>query len=417
MLELVSKGWLALGRLFSARSPAYPAQAAEQGCPADAGQAKDQALCSTVSSSSIAGPTACAGTIAEHIDLDAPEFARDPFPHFEALREFGPVHYLPRNGCWIVLGYKEAKQAFKHVREFSNAPYKHIDTTLLSADPPAHTAVRRLISDLFEPENLHSLRLATAAEATRLLKAGPELDVVSEYAVPLTCHVAAELAGFHGEARDELIDTTIKTGCGDILFHKLDSLAPQSDAYKKLVAPNHSALSDAEARSLMRLLWLAGTFSINRLITNCVLYQLRHDWVRESLHKPESLAAFIEEILRMNPSELSIFRATNCATRLGDVDLPAEALVQISVAAANRDPAIFEDPAALRLNRYSNPHLSFGHGIHNCIGSTLARQTASIALRTLINAAPDFRAAQPLESITYEAHRTNLTPTRLCIQL
>jgi cytochrome P450 len=81
--------------------------------------------------------------------------------------------------------------------------------------------------------------------------------------------------------------------------------------------------------------------------------------------------------------------------------IPAGSVVQLCLAAANRDPARFDDPLTLRLDRASNPHLSFGSGIHRCVGAPLGRAQIVAALRTLFRVAPDFRAIQPLGTVRY----------------
>src|SRR5688572_26202584 len=75
------------------------------------------------------------------IDLNASEIARDPFPHYDALRAAGPVQFLAHHGAWIVLGHEEVQQAFLRPDALSNRPYEDVDAVLLAADPPDHWAV------------------------------------------------------------------------------------------------------------------------------------------------------------------------------------------------------------------------------------------------------------------------------------
>jgi cytochrome P450 len=128
------------------------------------------------------------------IDLHDPTVASDPFPHYELLRQGGPVHFLAGHGFWIVLGHDEVKSAFERPQIFSSAPYRDIDSVLLAADPPRHTAIRRLVSRHFSAETLNRVTEAAARQAAALI--APEMDMVEDYGIPVTGAVASTLIGF-----------------------------------------------------------------------------------------------------------------------------------------------------------------------------------------------------------------------------
>ncbi|HEX2061634.1 MAG TPA: hypothetical protein VHK90_12915, partial [Thermoanaerobaculia bacterium] len=129
------------------------------------------------------------------IDLDAPAIAVDPFPAYDLLRASGPVHFLPRHDAWIVLGHEELRAAFTMPQLLSNQPYEDVDAVLLAADPPDHTVIRRIASRHFGREVIEAIGRATAAAAPRLL-ATSRLEVVRDYAEPLSELAAAQLIGF-----------------------------------------------------------------------------------------------------------------------------------------------------------------------------------------------------------------------------
>jgi cytochrome P450 len=114
---------------------------------------------------------------------------------------------------------------------------------------------------------------------------------------------------------------------------------------------------------------------------------------------PALLPAFVEESLRLHAPEHTIARVAAADVSLSGVTIPAGALVKLCVGAANRDPARFEEPASFLLHRAPNRHLSFGGGIHRCIGAALGRTTTAVALQVLLRHAPRFRAAQPLATL------------------
>jgi cytochrome P450 len=110
-------------------------------------------------------------------------------------------------------------------------------------------------------------------------------------------------------------------------------------------------------------------------------------------------------------------RVTTEAVKIGECDIPPEALVYLCVSAANRDPACFEEPGELRLDRVARRHFAFGGGIHQCVGSSLARRVVAVAIAALLDRTDRFRPLQPLGSIDYFQTMTALSPLRLMVGL
>ncbi|HEX2094152.1 MAG TPA: cytochrome P450 [Longimicrobiaceae bacterium] len=348
-------------------------------------------------------PTAgAAPPTAATIDLDDPAVARDPFPCYEALRAAGPVQYLARHDAWIVLDHEEVKSAFMRPHLFSNRPYEDVDAVLLAADPPEHTAVRRIVSAYFSREVIERLGAFAAERAAALLK--PRLDVVREYAQPLSEAVAARLLGVDDATVEAIRAAAARSPAFAQYVRELDRLADRAEMYGRL---RGDGLDDGQARSLVRLLWVASTKTSERAIAQCVLRLLRHEDVRLALRDdPAKIGPFIEEVLRLHQPEPMLRRVTREAVDLGGVTIPAGAMVNLCLAAANRDPAVYEHPAELRLDRPAARHLTFGYGIHHCVGARLGRAEVTAAVRTLLLDAPRFRAAQPLDSVPYCATMT-----------
>jgi len=343
------------------------------------------------------------------IDLDAPAVALDPFPHYETLRRSGSVQFLENHDAWIVLGHDEVQTAFSLPEVFSNRPYADVDAVLLAADPPEHTAIRRIVSRHFARDVIEELEAFAAREAASLLK--PRLDIVDDYARPLSEAVAARLLGFDLDAVEKIraahdFEQSVRT---------LDELAERTEMYRRL---RDDGLADSQARSLVRLFWLASTKTTERVIAECILALLQHDGVRRAIERdPALVGPFIEEVMRLHQPEPMLRRVTTRAAQLGTATIPAGAMVYLCLAAANRDPAKYEAPAELRLGRtLPARHLTFGYGIHHCIGATLGRAVVTAALRTLLAAVPRFRAAQPLEQVTYCATMTAHFIERLLVE-
>jgi cytochrome P450 len=326
------------------------------------------------------------------IDFDAPEIARDPFPHYDALRARGPVQFLAHHGAWVILGQGELQWVFTHAELFSNEPYADVDAVLLAADPPEHTGVRRKLNPYFSREVIDQLGAFAAERAASLLR--PRLDVVAEYARPLSEAVAARLLDFE-EA------SSVRAADFAALVRALDAIAHRAGMYGRLRA---DGFEDAQARSLVRLFWIASTATTERVIARCVLALLQHPHVRAAVQQDPALQPiFIDEVMRMHQPEPMLRRLATQEVELAGARIPAGAIVYLSLAAANRDPRRYEHPHELRLDRGPSRHLTFGHGIHYCIGATLGRATVAAALRALLANAPQFRAAQPLESVRFVA--------------
>ncbi|HYK04885.1 MAG TPA: cytochrome P450 [Thermoanaerobaculia bacterium] len=334
---------------------------------------------------------------ASAIDLDAAEIARDPFPHYDALRAKGPVQFLERHGAWLVLGHDEVQWAFTRPDLLSNRPYEDVDAVLLAADPPEHTAVRRTLNSYFARDVIERLGAFAGEYAASLLLA--RVDAVAGYGRPVSEAVAARLLGFDDAEVEALRDAGAHSADFGDYVRKIDALAHRAAMYERL---RGDGFDEPRARSLVRLFWVASTATTERVIAQCVLALLQHPHARAAVERdPSLLAPFIEEVMRMHQPEPMLRRLATGDVELGGARIPAGALVYLSLAAANRDPRRYESPNELRLDRGASRHLTFGHGIHYCIGATLGRATVTAAMRTLLAQAPDFRAAQPLESVRH----------------
>jgi cytochrome P450 len=335
------------------------------------------------------------------IDLDDPAIARDPFAAYEALRRAGPVQFLAHHNAWIVLGHDDVQFAFARPDLFSNRPYEDVDAVLLAADPPEHTAVRRIVSRFFAREVIEELDAFARERAVSLLE--PQLDVVRDYGQPLSEAVAARLLGFDDEAVEAI--RAALAGWRDFAgsVRAIDALAHRAGMYARL---RDEGLDDAQARSLVRLLWLASTKTTERVIAECAQRLLQHADVRRALEQePALVGPFIEEVMRLHQPEPMLRRLTTGTVELGGVTIPAGSIVYLCLAAANRDPARYDAPDDFRLDRPMARHLTFGHGIHHCVGATLGRAEIATAVSTLLTRAPHFRSAQP-EAVTYCATMT-----------
>lgn len=341
--------------------------------------------------------------------------AADAFAWYEQLRRAGPVHHLPEQRGWVVLGFDEVQRALADPARFSSRTpvLLQLDPVLIGNDAPAHTAIRRIMARQFSPASVARRSELAGHAAERLLRPlreGGEMDLVGGLANPLADAVAGELIGFDAPAIASFAKPTLEAGGNtEVLYAGLAApiaaAAERTSMYRDLRGEEGGGLDEDSARSLIRLLWVAGTVETKRALALAVLLLLEHEEVRARIQADTRLLGpYVTEALRLRPPEHFVPRVAAETVEIGGVVIPAGAPVNLCLAAANRDPARFPDPASLRLDRAPGAHLSFGGGAHRCIGAALARAQITITLRTLLRVAPGFRAVKPLSTIRYTDH-------------
>ena len=377
-------------------------------------------------------------TPAYPLNVFDPEVKADPYPHYAAMRAAGPVVRNPLLlGQWMVVGYDEVAGFLHDPGAFSSAQLTpaegHADVfasvTMLDSDPPDHERLRSVVAKAFTPRSVATIepRIREVARS-RLepLAAGGTLDIVSEVASPLPVLVIAEMLGVEPADRDEFVEWShaiISTlnpfamdservraregaaACRDYFGHQLAERRshPADDLIGRMVAANADArLSDAEVVSSCVLLLLGGNETTTNLITNTVLALARHpDECQRVVADPRLVSGAIEESLRYDAPVQGNVRIATRPVVLGGEQVDQGALVIGLLAAANRDAAKFEQPDRFDVTRHPNPHLSFGHGVHFCLGASLARLEAQVAIGELLRVAPDYRLAEADARLDY----------------
>ncbi|MBH0776514.1 cytochrome P450 family protein [Nocardia bovistercoris] len=366
------------------------------------------------------------------ITLDGDFFA-DPHAHYRRWRANGAVHPVRfPDGVvrWVVIGYAEARAALADPRLRKNM--SHIDALLsarreapptnpqwlaltshmLHSDPPEHTRLRKLVNKSFTARAVAELRPRVERIADDLLDAmaaAAETDLMEAFAVPLPVTVICELLGVpYGDRADftrwtrDLIGIAGREAergraamamvgyLGELVATK--QREPADDLLSALAAAHEDGdrLSSAELVSMAFLLLVAGHETTVNLIGNGVYALLRDPVQLAALRAdPSMIPGAVEELLRFDgPVDMATVRYTAEPVSLGGVEIPEGELVYVAVTAANRDPDRFRDPDTLDIAGDSS-HLSFGHGIHFCVGAPLARMEATVAFAGLLRRFPD----------------------------
>jgi hypothetical protein len=307
-------------------------------------------------------------------------------------------------------------------------------THLLNIDPPDHTRLRRLVSKAFTPRRVAEFTPRVQELTDHLIDQFAHTgsaDLIHEFAFPLPIYAICDLLGVPREDQDDFRDWAgmmIRHGGGprggvarsvkkmrgylaELIHRKREALpdepGPGEDLISGLIrASDHGEhLTENEAAAMCFVLLFAGFETTINLIGNGTYALLRNPEQRSQLQKSiergeqELLDTGIEELLRYDgPVELATWRYATEPLEIGGQRVGSGDPVLVVLAAADRDPARFDEPDALDLSRRDNQHLGYGHGLHYCLGAPLARLEGRTALATLLRRLPDLRlAADPAE--------------------
>jgi cytochrome P450 len=383
--------------------------------------------------------------MAEHLDLASwePEYTGNPYPLFARLREQGPVTQVVAEGLtvWLVTRYEDIRAGLSDPR-LSNDPELGDAVTrampwvgasvatarhLLRLDPPDHTRLRRLVARAFTPRRIEALRPRIQEIADQLIAAIQPLgrtDIMDSFALPLPLVVISELLGVPIPDRQEFVRWAnlifgVDEGDGARILEARASVtrylaelirrqeqeraglpadAEQGSLLDGLIAARDDGdrLSHTEMVAMSTLLVIAGFETTVNLIANGLVTLLQQPAQYAALcADPQLIRPAVEEFLRHDsPVKITPFvRITTAPVTLGGVEIPAQQPVLFAFGAGNRDPERFPDPDRFDITRGDSGHLTFGHGIHYCLGAPLARLEAEIAFHTLLAGCPDLALA------------------------
>ncbi len=367
-----------------------------------------------------------------------PDFRANPYAQYARILEEAPTHRSPLGG-WVLARYADVEKVLRSPKStmggvlnpaereevlraqglydqwLDSAVPVFMDNVILLKDPPDHTRLRSLLSKAFTPRTIEAIRPHIQALVDGLLdavEATGETDLVADVAFPLPALVICELLGVPAGDRDplkvwsaaaaRLLDPmTSVDGFADAaaaLAGFNDYFAglvaerrrqPQDDLLSVLVAAEEDGqrLSDDELITNMTFLFGAGHETTQNLIGNAVLALLENPDQLDALRaQPDLIKGAVEEFQRFDPP-VQVTGRTILEEPLALTDITAEVgeRVVLLLAAANRDPAQFDDPHRLDVARPDVRPLSFGGGIHFCLGAALARVEGQVAIGSMVN--------------------------------
>jgi cytochrome P450 len=370
-------------------------------------------------------------------DLLSPDAVRDPHAVYRRLREVAPVVWLPEHRAWFVGTYAEVHAGFRdpHLSSDRLTPlerrlpvdklailgetFELLRGWMVFHDPPHHERLKAPVRRAFTPKAVEGLRpfveritADCVASMRARLADGEPVDIVADLAFPLPAIVIAELLGVPASDRDEF--KTWSNQLATIVFgassnpqqaeRAAEGSARFAEYFRGLIAHYEARptdnlisaliaaadladppLSPTELVGACTLLLFGGHETTTNLIGNAALALLDHpDDLRWLADHPESIGIAVEELHRFDGSSKLMVRIAADDHERGGEHISAGSTVFLGIAAANRDPAAFEQPDRLWLQRPdAAKHLGFGYGLHFCLGAPLARLESQVALAAL----------------------------------
>lgn len=369
----------------------------------------------------------------------------DPYPAYGRLRALDPVHRSPL-GVWVLSRHAEVSVALRNPALSSDV--RHIDTAtlhigplrrllgrgsepiengpffelvpelLLFRDPPAHTRLRAQVNRAFTPRTVERLEARIHALAHELLDPivpQGRAELMASFAYPFPARVICELIGVPELDSHHIVDHSPALAAGldprplltraardaanvatEAITGFLDELIetrradPGDDLLSALLALDDGAnLSHEDLVGTILLLLIAGHETTANLLGNGLVGLLgQPEQLQELGDDPRLDAAAVDELLRFDSPVQMTMRVATEPCELDGRTVETGTVVILCTGAANHDPDVYEHPERLDWHRPTNPHLAFGGGIHYCLGATLARTDARIALRSILDRLP-----------------------------
>ncbi|WP_148615812.1 cytochrome P450 [Nocardioides rubriscoriae] len=355
------------------------------------------------------------------------EVIADPYPVYRQLREGAPVFWSSRAGTWVLSRHVDVSAALGDPATYSSASGifptpPGVDMTelflpmLIMSDPPRHTQLRQLVSKAFTPRRIAGLGAQIQTLVDDLLDETPETDAwdfVSGFAGPLPAIVIADMLGVPREDRDRFrawSTTLIQSNPARGEFGAgLDAAAalynyfaaflaerrahPQDDLMTALVQAEVEGehLSEDELLGFCLLLLIAGHETTTNLLANSAVILAHHPESRRELaDDPNLVPAAVEELLRYDSPVQGLSRTLTRQVDLHGKTMATGDTVLLLFGSANRDDQAFPDADRFDIHRAPERQVALGRGIHFCLGASLARLEARIALQALLTRHRDF---------------------------
>jgi len=361
------------------------------------------------------------------IDFYYSGFRADPYTTYEYMRRFKPVCMVKPDDIWAITRAADVEYVLSNPHIFSSTCFdlmydaewlkKKLRTPrlIISQDPPDHRQYRQILSNVFTREYVESLEPLMREAALSLLvnfNNNSQVDFVKQFSYPYIGKIMRQIIGL-GETQtieelkqwveleeqvtfsrpsEEFIKIyeaiTLKQHkfYRDVFKARLKN--PQNDLVTLILNAevDNKRLTEKELFGLMNLTVSAGFSTTVQMLNNgIILLSRRPELVAQLVKSPDLIPAFIEELLRFSPAATGTMRITTETVVLANITIPKGEIVMAVLASANRDPHRFSNPDTFDISRCNaKRHMTFGFGIHNCVGAALARIELKVAFEVLL---------------------------------
>jgi cytochrome P450 len=387
------------------------------------------------------------------LSLLSEEAKQCPFHVYETLRRSSPIHIDPITGYYVVTRYEDIRSIAEDTENFSNRTglmagrgmaYEKVrrlyeeegflyQDTLVSADPPEHAHYRKLVDKAFNAIKVRAAEDFIRETIDGLINALPleSFDFVQRFAVPLPVTVIAHQLGVQGEEMaefkrwsDALIGSANEGLSEDQQFEFARAIITMQKFFKRRIdqarrSPDETLLSalvhatidgvgltDRALVSILQQLLVAGNETTTNALAAAVQRLADDPVLQQRLReKPELIRNYCEEVLRLDAPLQGLFRRAIRTTSISGVEIPEGAIINLRWGSGNRDEGRYEHPETLDTQRNGiTQHLTFGAGIHFCIGNQLARAELRIAVSRLLDRSRSIRLADVREPVGRHVH-------------
>lgn len=357
----------------------------------------------------------------QSINILEPAIRKDPYPTYAALRQTPGLVQVEPGSMWAVTRYDEAVEVFKNTSVFSSQglrvatstswfPNNPLGESIVLFDPPRHTGIRAVVGHAFSNRVIPRIeplaRTFSRGFAARA-KSGQVIDVAEDLAM-LPAAVIGHLLGYEGEPQrirqwseylvsvneltPEPMRKEIIQGLGDLTECIQAMFADRRKTRRDDLASDlldaevdGVRLNDTELLGFMYLLIVAGFDTTAHLLTNALrILSSRPALIVRLQNNLEDIPTFLEEVLRFETSVHNTVRLAVQDTTIGTTPIAAGSLVALLLGAINRDESRYANAEEFDMDRKQRPGISFGHGIHFCLGAPLARAEAKFALEEIL---------------------------------
>jgi len=386
------------------------------------------------------------------IDPFSHGFLENPYPYHESLREAGPVVWLEHYRIWAMARHQEVRDGLTDwqtycsgagvgLSDFRKEPPWRPPSIILEADPPLHTRTRAVLTRILSPAAINVLRTTFEREAEALvdrLVDKREFDGVADLAEAFPLKVFPDAVGIAGEGREnlmrygnmvfnsfgprnDLFERAMENAASvrDWIMSKCNraALAPGGLGMQIFTAVDSGELTEAEAGMLVRSFLSAGidttVFGLGNALYCFARYPEQWTALREN---PSLMRLAFEEVLRFEAPVQTFFRTTTRDVEVGGVRLGDGEKVLLFLAAANRDPRRWERADQFDVRRRATGHMTFGTGIHGCVGQAVARLESEALFGALLKRGATFElTGEPTRRLNNTLRGFDSLPLRLSL--